>query len=1002
MDEKYMSAQENKTGKKQDRENQSGNTVMGILAHVDAGKTTLSESILYKTGAIRTHGRVDHQDTFLDQNDMERKRGITIYSKTAQFEVGNRPFTLVDTPGHVDFSPEMERTLRILDVAILVVNVADLIAQNGTNPQLQTIWRLLAHYHVPTFLFVNKMDQQREREKPEDTKEEQDEEIRKKVMSLLSQDLGEGLVSFDGRQLCSENEEACAVCSEELTKKVLSGCHVREEDVQQMVHDRKLFAVYFGSALKDEGTDELLEGLRRYSLPYDSSPLCSGQSPHPFGAMVYKITREEGVRLTWMKITSGTLSVRDRIEEKKETALPEEEEEEKDNEAAKEGAGKENKIEGWKERDQGKGKENHSESEIGAQEKVSGIRLYSGSGYTTVTLCREGEIAAVSGLSYTHAGDGLGIMKKEREALLTPVMMSNVTAKDAYGKTVDDFTLLSALRELEEEEPMLHPEKDTASGQITVRIMGDMQRDVLTQLLKERHHWTAQFGQGSIVYQETIRRPVEGVGHFEPLKHYAEVHVLLEPGEPGSGLVFANQTPADTLDQNWQNLIMTNLQEKKHVGVLTGSLITDMKISLIGGKASKSHTVGGDFRKATYAAVRQALMMAENILLEPVLSYRLEVPTENLGRAMTDITRKCGTMHPATFYNEMAVLEGIIPASEYGNYPQILAEYSAGKGQIAVSLKGYEPCHNAREVMDRIGYDPDADEQNPSWSVFCSHGAGTIVPWDHVRQYMHLDTGWRNTRKKEQESYITDEYYTFAQDNPDPFDGEEEKQVKPSAASRQGKDHAARRKKPLSFEERKKAYDAGEKELQLIFERTYGPVKKNLHSPENEKDKRKDNNEKKGTSLRSKKQKSAKPIQEFLLVDGYNIIFAWKDLKELAEVDIKAARDQLLDIMSDYAGYSGLLIIVVFDAYRVLGGKGDVQRYHNIDVVYTREAETADLYIEKTAHRLAKEHRVTVATGDALEQVIIFGAGALRQSPRGLLEAILSCHKEMEERFLNS
>lgn len=980
------------------------NTTVGILAHVDAGKTTLSESILFQTGAVKKRGRVDHGDAFLDTDEMEKKRGITIYSKLARFRIGDRPFTILDTPGHVDFSPEMERVLRVLDAAVLVVSAADLAAQKGADPQVRILWKLLQHYQVPAFVFINKVDQLVPGEEENDPGKVR--KVCEDLFRLLAKDLGQGLVLFDERQICEENEEAVAVCEDALMERVLEGGSVSAEDVRRLIAARKLFPVYCGSALKDEGTGNLLKGLELFTgwsgetassfgktAPADLAP---AGNPTDFGALVYKITRENGTRLTWMKITGGTLSVRDSVRETIPRAVG----------AVLQESGDPDVREPLEEAELPEEEE--------TQEKISELRLYSGDRYEAKTSVGAGEIVAAAGLSYTCAGDGLGSEKSRKEEILTPIMTSTVTATDRFGKPVDDFTLMKALRELEEQEPMLHVAKEEETGDITVRIMGAVQIEILKNLLREKNDLRAQFGPGSIVYQETIRRPVEGVGHFEPLRHYAEVHLLLEPGEEGSGITFENRCIPGTLDRNWQNLILSQLSVKSFKGVLTGSGLTDVRICLLGGRASKKHTSGGDFRKAAYAAVRQGLMMAENILLEPVLNVTLELPSENVGRAMTDISQMHGMCRPAEFHGEEAVLEGKVPASELGDYAAQVAGYTGGRGRLSVSWKGYEPCHNAREIIEEKGYDPDADRRNPTWSVFCSHGAGTVVPWDQVRNYMHVDTGWQP--EKEAGLYRSDDYYTFAASH------SEELQLDRSEETEGEQEHAAHREKVRDFKERQQAFCSEEEELKRIFEKTYGPVREQLRHPDNvrrglvlpseenaesgqqagqhdfpqaEKTGGKD-----GTGKRAGRKTAGKEIQEFLLVDGYNIIFAWEELKELADTDIKSARDRLLDLMSDYAGYSGVNVIVVFDAYRVPGGNGEVYRYHNIDVVYTKEAETADLYIEKTAHRLSKNNRVTVATGDFVEQVIIFGAGAFRLSPRGLLEQILFAGRELREKYL--
>ncbi|MGN1024112.1 MAG: NYN domain-containing protein [Lachnospiraceae bacterium] len=932
-------------------------TTIGILAHVDAGKTTLSESILYLTGAIRKRGRVDHQDAFLDTDAMEKKRGITIFSKLARFSRDGRPFILLDTPGHADFSPETERALRVLDAAVLVLSAADVEESGITDPQAAVLWRLLAHNRVPTFLFVNKMDQLR----TEDPKE--NEKTRQSLFAVIRKELGEGLVPFDGDQLSTKNEEQVAVLDEKLTEKVLEGEHLTAQDVTSLIQKRKLFPVYFGAALQDEGVSDLLEGLARFTQP--------GQYPAAFGARVYKVTREgtgpSAPRLVWMKLTGGTLSVRDAVEEK--TPLLD--------------AGAENAD----------GTEDVPDRIF---EKISGIRLYSGEKYTSVTSAQAGEIVCVTGLSRAQAGDGLGFEENRREELLSPIETRAVIPP----KGVDRFTLLQALRGLEEEEPMLHVAPDEKTGDICVQIMGQIQTEILQHLLEENYGIRATFGPGRIVYKETIRRPVEGVGHFEPLRHYAEVHVLLSPGEPGSGVVIENGCLPNMLDSNWQNLILQNLAQKTHKGVLTGSDLTDVKITLLGGKASKKHTEGGDFRKAALRAVRQGLMCAENILLEPVLSFHLELPKENLGRALNDLSQMSAKLSPASFSGDTAVLEGKVPASTLGSYAAEAAGYTGGRAKLSVSLSGYEPCHNSREVLDAAGYNPDEDRYNPSYSVFCSHGAGTIVTWDHVRSHMQVDTGWRSEPEDPSAHYLSDDYYTFTaeqeDDTPVLDDGLAEDSEKESH-------DAARKKKGGDFRDREAAYQAAEKELVEIFEKTYGKIPQRLKNPENERlDLLEPQEEEKGPGdpkYAAKKEEKRRPLAEYLLVDGYNIIYAWSELRDLAATDIKAARDKLIDILCDYAGISGFSVILVFDAYRVPGGAREVTRQGGIDIVYTKEAETADLYIEKTAHSLSQKHRVYVATSDAIEQVIIYGAGAYRLSARGLLEQILAAKERMRQEY---
>jgi len=991
------------------------NITIGILAHVDAGKTTLSESILYRTGTIRTHGRVDHGDAFLDTDAMEKKRGITIYSKIARLAVEGQPYTLLDTPGHADFSPEMERTLRVLDYAIVVVSAAD-----GVTEQVRTIWKLLHHYHVPAFIVVNKIDQLEQTGDPEGVAE--------RLMTGLREELGKGLVRFDGRGVCADNEEEIAVLDENIMERYLNGEPCVTEDVcAQLVREEKLVPVYYAAALYDRGTDDLLRGMHSFMKPRYTAQ----DAQKPFGALVYKISRaEDGTRLTWLKITSGRLSVRDSVKEIRRRSLTDLSGAEAFSGSASgtpgipgsapgmsrassipEGTPNASSISGGA-YDAGDiadfpVAENEEESASqSTEEKISGLRLYSGEKYTAVTSASAGSIVAAAGLTFTRMGDGLGIEKAQRQELLSPIETRSVTAQDPYGKKVDDYTLLQALSRIEEEEPMLHVSRREHTGEIEVQIMGQVQTEILQNILLERDGLRASFGPGRIVYKETVRRAVEGVGHFEPLRHYAEVHLLLEPGEPGSGIVLDNQCPPDTLERNWQNLIMSCLSEKTFKGVLTGAELTDVKITLIGAKASRKHTSGGDFRQAAYRAVRQGLMRAENILLEPVLSFRAQIPQEFVGRLMTDVSAMAGTVDPPVFSEEGAEMTGRVPASTYSGYPQMLTGYTAGRGHISASLDGYAPCHNAREVLDASTYDPDLDRWNPSYSVFCSHGAGTPVAWPDVRAHMHIDIGW-TASPDDPVVYHTQDFYTFTPENQEEQEStlltDENKETAPS--------HSRRREKALDFAQRQEKFTAQEKELREIFERTYGPVKENLRHPDNvrgdaegaesaEKSAGNGGAQERGGDPKYRKDKGRGQTQRsYLLVDGYNIIFAWRELQELAQTDIKAARDRLLDILSNYAGYSDDTVIVVFDAYKVAHGAGEVFRYHNIDVVYTKEAETADLYIEKTAHTLSRSNRVTVATSDAVEQVIIYGSGAYRLSARGLLERIMYAEQQMRETY---
>ena len=833
---------------------------VGILAHVDAGKTTLSEALLYLSGQTRKLGRVDHQDTVLDTDKQERERGITIFSKQARLTWGPLELTLLDTPGHVDFSAEMERTLQVLDYAVLVVSGAD-----GVQGHTATLWRLLEHQNIPTFLFVNKMDQ------PDTDRE-----------ALLGQlrRLDEGCTDFGGDR--EELLESAALCDENLLERYLAGEKPDDGDLAGLIVRRKLFPCLFGSALKLEGVEELLSALERYTL--------APQWGENFAARVFKISRDDrGERLSWLKVTGGELRVRQTLS----------------------GGGEEDR---W-------------------EEKISQIRLYSGVKYTTVDQVEAGTVCAVTGLSHTRPGQGLGEEGESGPPELEPVLHYQVIPPEGC----DAHTLLRDLRQLEEEDPQLKVLWNETLGELHVRLMGEIQRSVLTRLIHDRFGLDVTFGAGSIVYKETVAAPVEGVGHFEPLRHYAEVHLLLEPLERGAGLQFDSICPEDVLDRSWQRLILTHLMEKVHLGVLTGSPITDMKLVLLTGRAHVKHTEGGDFRQATYRAVRQGLRMAQGILLEPWYDFTLELPADCLGRAMADVQRMSGRFAPADHQGDMAVLTGSAPVSELGDYWNQVAAYTRGLGQLTCTLRGYEPCHNTQEVMEQIGYDPDRDTGNPADSVFCSHGAGVTVKWDQVREHMHLDSGWRPPEERRKEDQ-----------------------------------HQSVPRPTMSYADSAKM----ERELEAIFTRTYGPIKPRAFAPAP-----------KAPARKERPWKGLKPRfqgEEYLLVDGYNIIHAWDDLKRLAAQDLDGARLRLMDILSNYQGWRKCHVILVFDAYRVKGNPGSVEKYHNIHVVYTKEAETADMYIEKTTYEIAREHRVRVATSDGLEQVIILGHGAQRMSAREL------------------
>ena len=864
---------------------------LGILAHVDAGKTTLAESILYLRGSIRKIGRVDHGDAFLDNYELERSRGITIFSKQARLTLGNREVTLLDTPGHVDFSAEMERTLQVLDAAVLVISGAD-----GVQGHVETLWKLLKYYQIPVFLFVNKMDQ-------EGTD-------REKLLSELKKRLDGNCVDFNQEETdYAAFAEEAAMSDEKLLEEYLESGSVDRKLLKKAIADRKLFPCFFGSALKIQGVEELLKGLETYA---STSPYRKN-----FSARVYKISRDEaGNRLTHLKVTGGVLKVKMPLT---------------------------NRREGLE------------ESEIW-EEKADQIRLYSGAGYKAVNEAGPGSICAVTGLSRTFAGEGLGEEAEGNLPILEPVLTYRIELPE--GTNVHE-TFLKLLK-LEEEIPELHIVWNERLGEIHAQVMGEVQIEILKSLIRDRFQLDVEFGDGNIVYKETILEPVEGVGHFEPLRHYAEVHLLLEPAERGSGLSFDTVCSEDVLDRNWQRLILTHLEEKKHLGVLTGSEITDMKITLLTGRAHIKHTEGGDFRQATYRAVRQGLRKAKSILLEPVYEYRLEVPADLVGRAMADIQRMNGKFSGPELEGEMAVLTGTAPVSAMRGYPREVTAYSRGRGRISVALSGYESCHNGEEIAALSGYDPDGDMENPTGSVFCAHGAGFVVDWDQVEDYMHLESAWGNGGEKTEPEGL------------------------PVTES-------IRRQRAAEAE----TY-ASEEELKAIFERTYGPVKKERGSFE--KRVRRSSPESVSAYRPIKKEL---PQEQYLLVDGYNIIFSWEDLNELSRVNMEGARSKLADLLCNYQGYQKCHVILVFDAYKVEGNHGEVVKYHNIHIVYTKEAETADQYIEKTVHAIGRKYGVTVATSDGLEQVIILGQGARRLSARGLREEIEAASTEIRGDYLN-
>lgn len=858
-------------------------TVVGLLAHVDAGKTTLSEAILYGAGAIRRLGRVDDRDAFLDTFELERARGITIFSKQAVFSMGDTEVTLMDTPGHVDFSAEMERTLQILDYAVLVINGAD-----GIQGHTETLWRLLKRYQIPAVLFVNKMDQA-------GTDKE-------RLMAELKDRLDEGCVDFGGWQAdggewnpgTDEREsfaENLAVCDEAVLETYLETGEIGREEIIRMTAGRKLFPVFFGSALKMKGIESFLRGL------FEIVRAPEGSSS--FGAKIYKISRDsQGNRLTHLKVTGGVLRVKDAL--------------------------------------------------IG-EEKVNQIRIYSGSKYETVQEAQTGTVCAVTGLLSSAPGQGLGAEAASELPVLEPVLTYRILLPEG----TDVHKSLRDLRQLEEEEPELHILWEEATGEIKAQVMGEVQIEILKTLIRERYGLEAEFGTGNIVYKETILEPIEGVGHFEPLRHYAEVHLLLEPGEPGSGLQFDTVCSEDVLDRNWQRLVLTHLEEKRHRGVLTGAEITDMRITLLTGRAHIKHTEGGDFRQATYRALRQGLRAGKCRLLEPYYGFRMEIPAENLGRAMADIERKNGVFDPPETEGDMAVLTGKGPVVNLRDYQREVTAYTKGRGRLSLWYRDYEPCHNEEEIIGQAGYDPEADLENPTGSVFCSHGAGFVVPWDQVEDYMHLES----PLKKKQ--------------------AENEAERKVSAA-----DVRSNGSEPGRVLGGAGGSWTDDKELEAIFERTFGPVRWKNPGQEGARS-RVFASEKKRKPEEKKEEET-----EYLLVDGYNIIFAWEELRELSKTTIEGARHRLMDILCNYQGYKKCTLILVFDAYKVSGNTGEALDYNNIHVVYTKEAETADQYIEKLAHRIGRKYSVTVATSDGLEQLIIYGQGCRLMSAKDLREDI--------------
>ena len=843
--------------------------VLGILAHVDSGKTTLSEAMLYRAGVTRRLGRVDHKDAFLDSDALEKARGITIFSKQALLTAGDTDITLLDTPGHVDFSTETERTLQVLDYAVLVVSGTD-----GVQSHTETLWRLLRRYHVPTFVFVNKMDLPGME--------------RQELLAQLNRRLGEGFVDFGAEQ--ADRDEALALCDENLMDRMLDAGQLQDADLIPAIARRHVFPCWFGAALKLEGVDALLDGLDRYTRP--------APALEAFGAKVFKVSQDEqGARLTWLRVTGGELKVKAQLT-------------------------------------------GEADGEPWA-EKANQLRLYSGAKYTLTEAIGPGQVCAVTGLTKARPGEGLGAERDSDLPVLEPVLSYQVLLPEG----ADVHAALGKLHRLEEEEPQLHVVWNEALGEIHVQLMGEIQLEVLRSLLAERFGLEVEFGPGGILYKETITEPMEGVGHYEPLRHYAEVHLKLEPLPRGSGMQFAADCREEVLDKNWQRLVLTHLEEKQHLGVLTGSPLTDVKITLIAGRAHLKHTEGGDFRQATYRAVRQGLMLAQSQLLEPWYAFRLEVPAENIGRAMSDIQRMEGTFDPPESGEETAVLTGFAPVSTMRSYPMEVVSYTRGRGHLSLTLDGYRPCHNAQEVIAAIGYEPEHDLDNPADSVFCAHGAGFVVPWDQVRSHMHVDSGWGKSTRPEQEAAVS--------------------------------------------QRRAMAYRATleeDAELLKIFERTYGPIKRDPLAAFRPVQKREH------PDFAAEQWEIA---PEYLLVDGYNIIFAWDELNALSKESLDAARHKLMDILCNYQGFQKCVLILVFDAYRVPGSPGSIEQYHNIHVVYTKEAETADMFIERVTHEIGRNRRVRVATSDGMEQIIILGHGALRVSARMFHEEVQNVEKQI-------
>jgi small GTP-binding protein len=858
---------------------------IGILAHVDSGKTTLSEALLYMTGKIRKLGRVDHKDAYLDNFQMERDRGITIFSKQAVMEYKDMRIVLLDTPGHVDFSAEMEKVLAVIDYAILVVN-----GNEGVQSHTKTLWKLLCGYNIPTFIFINKLDMLNV--------------SGKFVLHEIKDKLSESVIQFP---INDSSYEEIAMCNEHVLEMYMEDEVISNDVISELIDNREIFPCFLGSALNIDGVEELLEGLYKYTfMPvYDVD----------FGAKVFKISKDSnGNRLTHVKITGGSIRVKDIIEGT-------------------------SGVKEWK-------------------EKINEIRIYSGDKYKAVSEATAGDVCVIVGLGDTYQGQGLGFEKENNQPVLIPVLGYQIIPKGQLNIN----QVYKQLKELEEEDPTLQIAWNEEKKELTANVMGQIQIEILKKIISDRFGYQVEFGAGSILYKETIKEPVEGVGHFEPLKHYAEVHLLIEPAVPGSGITIRSSVSENELSKNWQRLIMTHLEEKEHRGVLTGSPLTDVCITIIGGRAHLKHTEGGDFRQATYRAVRQGLKKAESVLLEPYYDFTLDIPTENVGKAMTDISQMEGVINPPQTDGDTSILTGYAPVYEMWDYINKVNEYTHGIGKLTLQFKGYAPCHNSKSVIENIGYDSESDLKNPTGSVFCANGAGFNVAWNQVEDYMHVKTEL-NLNNRCAENGLDD-------------DGE----IKHSKYAGNSLCTSNKSSNGDSYNNRYDSY-ASDKELDAIFEKTFGPVKRRQYSEAKVRNYNK-------PATKKYKAKSDSNLPECILVDGYNIIFAWNELKNIATKSIDGARDKLLDIMSNYQGYKGNTVIVVFDAYNVKRHTETVYKHNNIYVVFTKEAETADMYIAKTTHKMASRYKVTVATSDALEQLIIMGHGALRMSAMNFKEEV--------------